>query len=374
MKILITNTELSNRSGSELYVKEVAEELIWRGHVVAAYSTQVRELGKEMIEAGIETVDNLSELSWVPDIIHGQHHMEAMTALARFPGVPAIYICHGYRPWQETPPLHPRIMQYFAVDSRTLDYAVKHHGVPQDAIRLIHNFVDLCRFKQRPPLPERPQKALVFNNVANSANYLPLVQAACNKAGIAMDTIGLASGRISSRPEEILKDYDLVFAVGRSALEALATGAALVICNDFGVGPMATAKDMLRLRDLNFGIAAIHSRPDASAIYNEILKYDANDAAVLTTNLRALIGIKPAVDKLEFIYAAALDKFSTSKVTIESESVAFSANLRNISVFIKRHDKELEEKKNELHNMKLSKFWKLREQCKAIKNLFSRRK
>ncbi len=38
-----------------------------------------------------------------------------MAALARFPGVPAIYVCHGWLPWEETPPRHPRLRRYVTV-------------------------------------------------------------------------------------------------------------------------------------------------------------------------------------------------------------------------------------------------------------------
>ena len=50
-------------------------------------------------------------------------HVEALTALARFPGVPAIFVCHGFRPWQESPIRHPRIARYVAVDEATRQVA-----------------------------------------------------------------------------------------------------------------------------------------------------------------------------------------------------------------------------------------------------------
>ena len=46
-------------------------------------------------------VNDLAKVTAVPDIIHGQHNHELFTALLRFPGVPAVRICHG---WLDEPP------------------------------------------------------------------------------------------------------------------------------------------------------------------------------------------------------------------------------------------------------------------------------
>lgn len=380
MKVLITNNSLSKRSGSELYVQEVAEELIKRGHTVAAYSTNLGELATIMNQLGVQTVDDLSRLSWIPDVIHGQHHLETMTAIAHFPGVPAIYICHGWRSWVESPPLHPRIMEYFAVDSLTLDSAISEHGVPPDKIRLLHNFVDLDRFKQRGPLPDKPAKALIFSNYARESNYLPLVRQACMKAGITLDTVGLSSGHPVDQPEKILKNYDLIFAVGRSALEALATGASVVICGVWGVGPMVTLQEKDKLRDQNFGSAAMYSKPDADVIYREICNYSAKDSEALTKSLRTIIDIKPALDKIEQLYVEAVEKYKTADISMESEARAFSSYLKSVSTFTKqelqRKNKEIRqltrliEKNNQ--KMKSSKFWKFRRIYLSLKNKLSK--
>ena len=42
----------------------------------------------------------------------------------------------------------------------------------------------------------------------------------------------------TSRPEELLPKYDLVFAKARCALEAMATGCAVVLCDFAGLGSM----------------------------------------------------------------------------------------------------------------------------------------
>ena len=55
----------------------------------------------------------------------------------------------------------------------------------------------------------------------------------------------------------MLGQYDIVFAKARCALEALAVGNAVVLCDTVGVGPMVTTGEVDRLRRLNFGVRAL---------------------------------------------------------------------------------------------------------------------
>src|SRR5207248_9040649 len=96
MRILLTNNSLGVRAGSELYVRDIAIELMRRGHRPVAYSTRLGAVAEELRAATVPVNDRLSALAEPPDIIHGQHHYETFTALLRFPDTPAIYYCPGW--------------------------------------------------------------------------------------------------------------------------------------------------------------------------------------------------------------------------------------------------------------------------------------
>ena len=100
------------------------------------------------------------------------------------------------------------------------------------------NAVDLSRFIPRPPLPDRPLGAAVFSNYASRWTHLPAIEEACSTLGIPLDVIGKAFGTETQKPEELLPKYDLVFAKARCALEAMATGCAVVLCDFAGLGSM----------------------------------------------------------------------------------------------------------------------------------------
>jgi len=75
--------------------------------------------------------------------------------------------------------------------------------------------------------------------------------------GPELDVIGFGAGTGVSNPEHVLHRHDIVFATARCALEAMAVGAAVVLCDFGGVGPMVTGENFDRLRCMNFGQGAL---------------------------------------------------------------------------------------------------------------------
>lgn len=303
LRVLITCITLAERTGSVLYVRDLAMGLLDRGHTPIVYSTELGKVAKEIQAATIPVIGDLDALTTQPDIIHGNHHPETMTALLRFPGVPAVHTCHGWDAWEAAPPLFPRILRYIAVDFACHDRLVFEHGIPEERVRVLFNSVDLKRFKLRGPLPMHPKRALVFSNYASEQTHLIAVRKACAYAGITLDVIGEAGGNPSERPDEaVLGQYDLVFAKARCALEAMAVGTAVVLCDTAGAGPMVTTGELDRLQRLNFGRRAFRESLGPEQLTREIARYDAADAAEVTRRIRATAGLAKAVDDLLALY------------------------------------------------------------------------
>lgn len=337
MRILLTNHKLDARAGSELYLRDLAISLLKRGHTPIVYSTEHGAVARELRAATVPVVEHLDALGAPPDLIHGQHHVETMTALLHFPRVPAVFFCHGWLPWEETPPRFPRILRYVAVDDTCRDRLVHEHGIVEERTRVILNFVDLERFIPRRPLPSKPQRALVFSNYASEENYTGAVREACAQGGIALDVVGLKAGTASPQPEKLLGQYDLVFAKARCALEALAVGTAVVLCDQAGTGPMVTTAELERLRRLNFGIRALQERPDVSVLKREIARYDSADAAEVSRRIRAASGREAAVDEIIALYEEVLAEHSARKTTDDAaEGRAAAAYLRWLSIDIRQ--------------------------------------
>lgn len=307
MRILITCRELALHGGSQLYTRDLALALRRLGHEPVVFAPILGEVAAEARAGGVATIRELDQLGVAPDLIHGQHHLQAMAAMLRFPAVPAIFVCHGWLPWQEAPPRFPSIRRYVAVDTLRRDRLVLEHGIAPQMVRIVENFVDVDRFARRiPPLPSQPRRALLFSNQAGQNPLSSVVREVCGARGLELETVGVRSGRPVSDPEAILPEFDVVFARGRSALEAMAVGAAVILCDVEGDGPLVTSEDFDRLRALNFGLGALRSPLDAGRLAAALDRYDASDAARVCEQVRSRCGLPSAVEHLSRIYGEVL--------------------------------------------------------------------
>lgn len=300
LHVLITNHG-ERVGGTAMYVRDLALELYRLGHTPAVFSLIKGPVPAELRAAGVVVSDRLSRLG-TPDIIHAQWHAPTMLAVKHWPTVPAIHICHDHLSPHFRTPRHERIRRQFGV-SRLCVQRLIDEGVPADRVALLPNFVDTARFLPRPPLPQRPQRALLFSNYANDESHLPAVREACRTAGLELDVAGAGVGRILEEPEGVLGSYDIVFAKGKAAMEAMAVGTAVVLCDYAGVGPMVTAAEFDWLRDRNFGFEALREPLAAAPILREIARYDAADAASVRDLIRARAGLEGAVGRLVEIYS-----------------------------------------------------------------------
>lgn len=352
LRVLFTNLTLASRTGTELYIKDAALGLLRRGHSPVVYSPDLGDVAEEIRAAGCAVVDDVAKVGSPPDLIHGHHHQQTVAALLRFPGVPAVFVAHDFVAWHDKPPLFPRILRYVAVDGTNRDRLVLENGIPEERVRVLLNFVDLERFRPRGPLPERPRRALVFSNYARNDTHLPMVEDACRRAGLELDVVGSGVGRSLAAPETLLGEYDLVFAKARSALEALAVGTAVILCDFRGLGGLVTSADFDRLRWLNFGLRTL-SRPAApELIHREIERYDPRDAAEVSRRIRETAGLETALDHLEALYEEVLaESARRGPADLADELRAASAYLHAWSGWAPFHRSMLDEIAAERHRL-----------------------
>jgi glycosyltransferase involved in cell wall biosynthesis len=305
LRVLITNTVLAERTGTEMYVRDLALALRARGDVPIAYSPTLGPVAEELVRAGVTVTDRLTRVSPAPDVIHGHHEIPTMAAFLRFAGVPGIFVCHARLGRTEIPPWFPRIRRYVAVDDNCRERLVERR-IPADLIRVVYNGVDLDRFQPRGPLPERPRRALVFSNYASGRTHLGVVREACDSVGLPLDVIGAASGHPCAHPESILGRYDLVFAKGRCALEALAVGTAVIPCDVRGIGPLVTTAGLEALRRHSFGSRVFRHPITPDLIVREIARYDSRDADEVSRRVRETVGLTATVERLALLYREVL--------------------------------------------------------------------
>jgi hypothetical protein len=330
VRVLFTNNTLEGWAGTEVWVRDMAIELLARGHSPVAYSRRLGAVARELRRATVPVVDDLERLAEPPDLIHGHHHLETMTALLRFPGVPAVAFCHGWLPAEEAVPEFPRIRRYLASDDLVRERLVAESGIPPERVVVMRNFVDLKRFRPRGPLPPRPARALILSNHASEETHLPAVRAACRAAGLTLDVVGGATGTATASPEEALAAADVVFAKGKAALEAAAMGAAVIVCDAHGLGPLVSTAELDRQRSLNFGVRLMSEPLTEEGIARRLAAYDPEDVARVRDRLRAEAGLDRAADRLLEIYSAVLrEEAAQPPVEPAAELAAASRYLRS---------------------------------------------
>ncbi|MGC3981728.1 MAG: glycosyltransferase [Steroidobacteraceae bacterium] len=324
MKVLITNHTLSTRTGTETYVRDLALGLLAKGHSPIVYSPQGGAIADELRNLTIPVVDDLARIATHVDLIHGHHRHETMTALLHFPGVPAIFFVHDWHSWHDLPPAFPRILRYVAIDGTRRDRLLLENGIPESMVTLLPNGVDTQRFRPRAPLPTQPKRGLVFSNYVRSFDQIRELRDACMQSGMSLDVVGAGMQRSVTQPEQMLCGYDLVFAMGRSALEAMAVGAGVIVWGLEGMGEFVRPDNFERLQDSNFGRRALR-HASAAELAAEIRRFDREAARAIQERVRNTLAQSHLVERHLQLYEEVIRE-STVRRWQPDEELRMAAN------------------------------------------------
>ena len=320
LTILFVVAHLAERTGVALYVRDLATELHRRGHRSIVYSSRNGTIAAQLRNSTIPVLDQLDAMGVAPDVIHGNNYFETLLALLHFPSSPAVFTSHGWASPKSQPPPHPRIRRFLPVDQTCRDRLLYEHAVAPELIEVQYNFVDMARFAPRPPLPERPSRAFVFANSKLEPEHLQLITEECERRGVTLHV----PGESIDNPEIILRNYDLVFARGRCALESMAVGAALIVCGREGMGPLATTQNFDHLRSLNFGMRALRAPVTREDVVRALEAYDAADAMAVSHRVRTEASLDDAVTRMLATYTAVIDEHRAAVYDRREEDLAIA--------------------------------------------------
>lgn len=129
-----------------------------------------------------------------------------------------------------------------------------------------------------------------------------------------------------------------MLAKGRTALEALATGASVILYLRRAIGPLVTDGELERLLPLNFGIRAMTRLFDpvefAQALSVELARYDSQDAAHVSRRIRAMCGRDRAADEFLSLYNGVIAEYGDGSAP-DAEGLAAADYLRELLLGIK---------------------------------------
>lgn len=312
MNILITNFFISLPSGTETYVSELAIELHNRGHHVEIFTLSMGDLARSLIEKGIHVCTDLKKIKKKPDCIHAHHNIVTLKAAHFFKKTPIVYFIHDRTHSLDYPFKHANILQYVAVDYNCKE-RYHENGFNDDDIEIIYNWANISRFKQRTAISAIPRKALAFSNYMSQTNIFPTIKEACLSQGIEIDLIGSGNGNATTTPENILEQYDIVFGKAKAAMEAMATGAAVIVCDFRGLAEFVTPENMLHYRKYNFGMKLMTNKIQTDSIVREIKKYDAEKILKVSDFIRKEADFLSIVSQLENTYSRVIEEYDNNK-------------------------------------------------------------
>jgi hypothetical protein len=298
-RVLLVTIILIGRTGTEVVTCETARGLRQRNHDVSIYTQQEGPTAEQLRAEGFQVVTDIASLSTPPDVIQANQTYPLLEIVGRFPRVPVISICHDSTVWYNEPIDLPMIRRHVAVDLACRDRIASALPDLGQEIELLHNAVDLARFRQRGLLPATPQRALI---ITKNARDLDAIVAACTQRGIDVDVLGPAVDNEVDDLAERLAGYDLVFATARSAHEALAAGCAVIVVDGRGLAGLVTRDVVASWRDNNFGLRLLTRAISAEAIAAEIDRYDPNDARSVSDFVRTNSPLERYLDRLEAIH------------------------------------------------------------------------
>jgi glycosyltransferase involved in cell wall biosynthesis len=293
---------LKARSGTEVVTIEMAMGLARRGHDIVVFSPDLGPSAESLRAAGITVTNRLDAVAFAPDVVHGNHSVDLVHGLIRFPDAPGVFVCHNSDHWACSPPDLSQVRAFVAVDRACRDRIVNDLPRVRDDVRIIQNAVDLERYRSRDALPARPSRALALTKFSD---HLAALHAACAACGLQLDQFGPGTGQVVDDLPDRLKQYDLVFATARMALEAMAVGCAVIVVDARGLAGMVTAQNCAAWREDNYGRRILTRPVTADAIMEEIARYDATDAAAVAADVRAHHALDRILASYEQVYRGA---------------------------------------------------------------------
>jgi glycosyltransferase involved in cell wall biosynthesis len=352
MKLLLTNHELDvAKGGTQAFILDFAPALKARGHEVAVYAPRVGPLADELRGRGVPVMEEVHRVPFVPEVIHGQHHLPTMTAVGAFPGTPAIYYCHGFKPWEEQPPTHPRVRRHVCMAECMRDWLAGAAGRKPEEIATVPNSVKLERFQRVRDLGPQPRRALLFGNSSIPDENLIKLRQACEQLGLTLDLMGAAFGTTTDSPETLLPEYDVVFAVGRCALEALASGCAVIPFGPTGAIPMVLPDNFALHAAANFVVPDAAKPLTVDFLRETLEKFNRDQAAEVTRLVRSGFSLEQTCRQFEEIYGVVSAEWrNTGRPTVDEERSAMVAYLETLSARLGSTDQkyfELHEKGEE---------------------------
>ena len=365
MRILISNFALFNQAGTETYSFELCKQLNKLGIEVFFYSAYIGKYFRKKLDLlGIQTTTDLEAIKEVKfDIIHAQHNLNAIELRYYFQNIPMVYQQHGTVPFLESlPPFNININHYLAV-SKNIERILLKKGVDKNNITVSRNFVDSKKFYSYKQINKKPGSALILSNKINKTTQ-NIISKATQELGIKTDYVGKNQYVNNFELPKIINQYDIVFTLGRGAIEAMMCKRIPIIFDIHGGDGLVTPSNFNKLRKLGFSGKLYSHQYTVEDLKKEIGKYNSSYGSKLRNLAIKYFDSTKNIKKILAIYQKVIKQGSINLTTEQVEHLSFVYNAISRTRYATSHYSEF--KHTKFYN--LFRFpYKLKD--KIIKNL-----
>ncbi len=316
MNILLTNHQLADFAGSEMYTFELAKGLKNAGHSVTVYSRYIDKFQSLFETENIQLVSDLDTIQNQHfDIAHVHHNINALEVRKHFPTLPMFFMAHGSKAFLEFPPqVDINVTQYAAVSERVKEVNLRQHGVSAKSILTLNGIIDETRFFPTTPIAPQLKRALVISNHLDNKSIKP-IQLACQELGIELVCVGRFFKPVTNFELPVyINQADLVFTLGRGAMEAMMCGRVPFILDYKGGDGIVTSANFKKLEKFHFNGNVSNRKFTTKQISKELKKYDAADAEKLRIMALQKYGVAKNVARLVKIYQNTIKKYTSRKI------------------------------------------------------------
>jgi len=296
LKVLLAVHHLGSRTGSELYVTELAQSLAERGATVAILTLVRGPLAAQLeAETGIRVFgpnDLLGVQRFAPDIVHS-HHLTMFHLLGEaLPGVPRVHGILGVVPALEHPPITISEASRVFVVSERVGERVLARAPQLTSVDIVRNWFDERYLAEVDPFTvpdDRPHRVLVVSDKMSADRDAAL--AVLEAEGFV--TVTRAGGVHGHREitGTYLKQFDAVVTIGRTVLLAGAVGVPCLVADQDMSDGLLTHDVVDKLARKNFTGREFRHAISADHLRAEILRSKHIDREALARKIRGEYGL-----------------------------------------------------------------------------------
>lgn len=277
MQLALVTNALDGLGGTESYAITIAEQLERTGHGITLCAAQLGRAAELARARGLRVVDSPAALPRDVDAALVQDGPSAVALAEARPALAQVFVAHAPGiEMQLPPPLVGSVAAIVAMNDRVEERMV---ALPLDAeIVRLRQPIDVKRFRPRGDVAERPKRALVLSNYLYG-DRADDVEAACARLGVECSIAG-RHGRRTERPEDAIAAADVVIGYGRSALEGMACGRAVLVLDWFGGDGWVTAEKYPAIEADGFAGGATPAVTGLERLTDELAAYEPNMGTV----------------------------------------------------------------------------------------------